>query len=119
MLFSAFDARGHKRTRVREEDEKKIALKIESFRFSVWTHSESPLSAPSAGLRSTASVRVFAPVTVVLEAGLQDALEEDKRWWQILEAQMCRCRCVSIYTYIHIYMLIYNIYIYIYINVYV
>lgn len=35
---------------------------------------------------STASVRVFAPVTVVLEAGLQDALEEDKRWWQILEA---------------------------------
>lgn len=38
------------------------------------------------GCASTASVRVFAPVTVVLEAGLQDALEEDKRWWQILEA---------------------------------
>ena len=114
MLFSAFDTRGHKRTRVREEDEKKIALKIESFRFSVWTHSESPLSASSAGLRSTASVRVFAPVTVVLEAGLQDALEEDKRWWQILEAQMSRCRCVSIYTCIYI-----CIYIYICIKVYV
>ena len=88
-----------------------------SFRFSVWTHSESPLSTtPPAALRSTASVRVFAPVTVVLEAGLQDALEEDKRWWQILEAQMSRCRCVSIYIYIYIYVYIYVlIYIYAYI----
>ena len=31
-------------------------------------------------------VNVLAPVVVVLEAGLQDALDEDIRWGQILEA---------------------------------